>query len=180
MESLELLGSLLVFISVVGILLHERWGWVIGFLGSLLSAYFFYHLGLYGQVLLNSVYAGLQVWGWFTWGKEEQTVVRCLNKTQRLGLAVLLLALGLSAPLITSIFFSSSVSELDFAVTILSLMAQLLTVYHYLESWAVWIIADTLLVILCILTESYYYALLYASLVGLAFSGWYRWETEIE
>ncbi|GEM86884.1 nicotinamide mononucleotide transporter family protein [Meiothermus granaticius] len=48
------------------------WSWPVWILVNAVQAVYFWHLGLYAQFGLQFVLAGLSVWGWLDWRRQEQ------------------------------------------------------------------------------------------------------------
>ncbi len=67
MSLLEVTAALLGICSVWLTVRQNPWCWPIGLVMVVLYAWFFYGAGLYSQVLLHSVYASVQLYGWWRW-----------------------------------------------------------------------------------------------------------------
>src|SRR3546814_4616580 len=67
MLSLELIASLLGVIAVWLTVRQNPWCWPIGLGMVSLYAWFFLDAKLYSQVLLHSVFAAMQLYGWWAW-----------------------------------------------------------------------------------------------------------------
>ena len=67
MSLLELVASLLGVIAVWLTVRQNPWCWPIGLGMVSLYAWFFFDARLYSQVLLHSVFAAMQLYGWWAW-----------------------------------------------------------------------------------------------------------------
>ena len=69
-----------------------------------------------------------------------------------------------------------SVPQLDGIATVLSVIATWWLAQSYLQQWLLWIVADILTTVLCLVTGQYWMALLYAAYVLSAVYGYFHWK----
>ena len=67
MTTLELIASALGVLSVWLTVRQNPLCWPIGLVMVSLYGWFFFEVRLYSQVLLNGVFAAMQVYGWWQW-----------------------------------------------------------------------------------------------------------------
>ena len=139
--------------------------WWIGLIGVIAYAAVFYQVKLYGEVAIQFFYLITSLQAIYIWlrGGENSTEKPVSRINQRwliltavlvtvdvFGLRTVLVSLGGAAP-----FW-------DALTTILSAIAQLYLMERYLESWYLWIVADTIYVPLYASRGLYLTSILYA------------------
>ncbi len=140
-------------------------GWWVGLIGVIAYAVVFYQVKLYGEVGIQFFYLITSLQAIYIWlrGGENSTEKPVCRISQRwliftgvlvtvgvFGLRTVLISLGGAAP-----FW-------DAMTTILSAIAQLYLMERYLESWYLWIVADTIYVPLYASRGLYLTSILYA------------------
>jgi nicotinamide mononucleotide transporter len=149
-------------------------GWWIGLIGVIAYAAVFYQVKLYGEVAIQFFYLITSFRAIYIWwrGGENSTEKPVGRISQRwliiwailfivgvFGLQIILVSLGGAAP-----FW-------DALTTILSAIAQLYLMGRYLESWYLWIVADTIYVPLYASRGLYLTSILYAIFWLMAIHG---------
>lgn len=155
------------------------WNWPIGIVNVALYAWWFWQVKLYADAGLQVVYLVLAVYGWWAWlhGGRGGEPLRVRRVPRRLFGLVTALGALFAAVLGVSLarFTDADVPMLDSALTGASLVAQFLMTRKYLESWAVWVVADVVYVGLFIARGYHLTALMYAIFTGLALYAWREW-----
>ena len=72
MSGLELFAATLGVIAVWLTVKQNPWCWPIGLVMVLIYSWIFYEVKLYSDMLLQVIYAGLQVYGWWQWTRAGQ------------------------------------------------------------------------------------------------------------
>ncbi|MCW6053712.1 nicotinamide riboside transporter PnuC [Lyngbya sp. CCAP 1446/10] len=149
-------------------------GWWVGLIGVITYAAVFYQVKLYGEVAIQFFYLITSLQAIYIWlrGGENSTEKPVCRISQRwliltailvtvavFGLRTVLVSLGGAAP-----FW-------DALTTILSAIAQLYLMERYLESWYLWIVADTIYVPLYASRGLYLTSILYAIFWFMAIHG---------
>lgn len=155
------------------------WNWPIGIVNVALYAVLFFQVKLYADAGLQVVYLVLAVYGWWAWlrGGAQGGPLTVRRVSARLFLSVAAIGALFATVLGMSLarFTDADVPLLDSALTGASLVGQFLMTRKYLESWAVWVVADVVYVGLFVSRELYLTALLYAIFTGLALYAWREW-----
>lgn len=155
------------------------WNWPIGIVNVALYAVLFFQVKLYADAGLQVVYLVLAVYGWWAWlhGGEQGGPLTVRRASARLFVTVAALGAVFATVLGLSLarFTDADVPLLDSALTGASLVGQFLMTRKYLESWAVWVVADVVYVGLFVSRELYLTAVLYAIFTGLALYAWREW-----
>ena len=179
MSPLELFAAALGVIAVWLTVKQNAWCWPIGLVMVLIYSWIFYDIKLYSNVLLQVIYAALQVYGWLQWTRRGPTQeVRAITWLPSgsvfiglgLGVVVSLLLGGLMAN-----FTDAAQPWLDAALTGFSLVAQVWMAQKRVQCWPLWIAIDVIFVGLFVYKELYVTAALYGMFLLLAIQGWREW-----
>lgn len=73
MSGLELFAATLGVIAVWLTVKQNTWCWPIGLVMVLLYSWIFFEVKLYSDMLLQVVYAALQLYGWWQWTRAGET-----------------------------------------------------------------------------------------------------------
>ena len=182
MSTLEIIA---VIVNVIGVWLTARrirWCWPVSVVAVLLYAWIFYDAKLYSDMLLQVVYAVLQLYGWWQWTRagtvqqgRQVTSLTWPAITQSLAVgAVFSLALGAAMAHWTD----AAQPWLDAALTGFSLVAQLWMAQKRVQCWPLWIAVDVIFVGLFLYKGLYLTAALYALFTVIAVQGWREWRTD--
>jgi nicotinamide mononucleotide transporter len=167
--------------SLVGIWLITRRNllcWPIVLIAEVLYMIVFYRVRLYSGALLQIVYIGFTLYGWWYWwrGVRDEGEVRMV----RLPLSSLLagLAAGAAGSVLMGLLMErmgAALPQLDAALMSFSLVATWWQTRKHIANWWLWIVADLIYI------GEYFYkgllltAVLYALLAGLAVLGLRDW-----
>lgn len=182
MSVIELIAASLGVLAVWLTIRQNLWCWPIGLVMVLIYSWIFYDVKLYSDMLLQGIYAVLQLYGWWQWtrgGNQHNG-----RQISRLGVNGLLLSLAIGAAGSLLLGYSmatytdASAPWLDASLTAFSLVAQVWMAQKRLENWLLWIILDVIFVGLFIHKELYLTAGLYALFTLLAVHGWRQWQRQ--
>ncbi len=179
MSGLEIIAVLLSAIAVWLTVRQNLLCWPLGLISVLMYAWVFFDVKLYSDMLLQLIYAVLQLYGWWQWRRGgEQHSGR--HVTSLPGQQLLLsLALGISGGVLLGYLMATHTDAaapwLDAALTAFSLVAQVWMAQKRLECWPLWIVLDVIYIGLFINKELYLTAVLYAVFTLLAVAGWRAW-----
>lgn len=178
MSGLELVASALGVIAVWLTVKQNVWCWPIGLLMVLLYSWLFFDVKLYSDMLLQVVYAVLQVYGWLLWTRRQQAperAVSVLNVRSVLSGLAAGAVVGLALGAAMAHFTDAAQPWLDAALTGFSLVAQVWMAQKRLQCWPLWIVLDVIFVGLFLYKALYLTAALYALFTLLAVLGWREW-----
>jgi nicotinamide mononucleotide transporter len=182
MSGLELFAATLGVIAVWLTVKQNPWCWPIGLVMVLLYSWIFFEVKLYSDMLLQVVYAGLQLYGWWQWTRAgEANTGRQVSRLDGKSIA-----LGLVAGAIGSLLLGAAMAHwtdaaqpwLDAALAGFSLVAQLWMAQKRVQCWPLWVAVDVIFVGLFIYKGMYLTATLYALFLLLAVQGWREWRTD--
>ncbi|MGH8381891.1 nicotinamide riboside transporter PnuC [Pseudomonas sp.] len=179
MSGLELFAAVLGVIAVWLTTKQNPWCWPIGLVMVLLYSWIFFEVRLYSDMLLQLVYAVLQLYGWWQWTRpdsqhEARQVSHLDTQPMLFGLGLGLLgSLALGAAMAT--WTDAAQPWLDAALTAFSLVAQLWMAQKRVQCWPLWIVLDVIFVGLFLYKALYLTAALYALFTLIAVQGWREW-----
>lgn len=149
----------------------------VGIISVLLYVYIFYKNGLFANAIINFLYFVVSVYGWYHWKhpkNEEELPVTFLNKKHILILigsfAFLLILLN-----IIKLDFNHI---LDYSTSFLGLCGMYLTARKKVENWICYLIADIVLIPLCIYNHLYFSSFQYLIFSIIAVLGLITWNKE--
>jgi nicotinamide mononucleotide transporter len=148
----------------------------------LLYSWIFFEVKLYSDMLLQVIYAALQLYGWWQWtrageAKTGRQVSRLDGKSVALGLAVGALGSALLGAAMAH-WTDAAQPWLDAALTGFSLVAQMWMAQKRVQCWPLWIAVDVVFVGLFIYKGMYITCALYALFLLLAVQGWREWRAD--
>ena len=189
-----------IFTLVTGVLYiiyeirQKNFMWVVGIATSLAAMWVFFRQGLYASFGLNTYYfitAFIGLWHWRRDKKalkenidvkEDTIVLNRLSLKTVLASAVIvvigsvLLSEGMSYLHEQGLLAENPMSMLDSATTVLSAVATWWLVKSYREQWLLWIVADSMSVVLCATQQMWWMAALYLAYVAAAVYGLRYWK----
>lgn len=179
MSPLELFAATLGVIAVWLTVKQNVWCWPIGLTMVLIYSWIFFEVKLYSDMLLQGVFAVLQLYGWWQWTRGgSRHHGREVSRLSALGLA-LSLAIGTAGSLalgyLMATYTDAAVPWLDAALTAFSLVAQVWMAQKRLECWPIWLALDLIYVGLFVHKGLYPTAVLYGLFCLLALHGWLTW-----
>ncbi|RMM40396.1 Nicotinamide mononucleotide transporter PnuC [Pseudomonas syringae pv. aptata] len=183
MSGLELFAAAIGVIAVWLTVKQNPWCWPIGLVMVVIYIWIFFDVKLYSDMLLQVIYAGLQVYGWLQWtrhgdGLPVKAVTTLQNSSVLKGLAVgALVSVALGAGM--AHFTDAAQPWLDAALTGFSLVAQVWMAQKRVQCWPLWILLDVIFVGLFIYKELYLTAALYGLFTLLAVQGWREWRNDL-
>ncbi|MGH8384774.1 MAG: nicotinamide riboside transporter PnuC [Pseudomonas sp.] len=179
MSGLELFAATLGVIAVWLTVKQNPWCWPIGLVMVLIYSWIFYEVKLYSDMLLQVIYAALQVYGWWQWTRSGP--VHHGREVSRLDAHAV--ASGLALGAIGSLLLGAAMAHwtdaaqpwLDAALTGFSLVAQFWMAQKRVQCWPLWIVVDVIFVGLFVYKDLYLTAALYGVFLLLAVQGWREW-----
>jgi nicotinamide mononucleotide transporter len=183
LQAMSMLEIIAVLLSACAVWLTVRQNllcWPLGLVSVLMYSWVFFDVKLYSDMLLQLVYAVLQLYGWWQW--TNGGAQHAGRKVSRLPGSQLMLSLsigvagGLLLGYLMATHTDAAAPWLDAALTSFSLVAQVWMAQKRLECWPLWIALDVIYVGLFLSKELYLTAVLYAVFTALAVAGWRAWQ----
>lgn len=155
--------------------------WIVGILTALASMIVFWGQGLYASFVLNGYYLVVSFVGLWQWKKDAEKVSdQSAVRVRKLSWKIVLLSLAAFAVLFFAFgalarYLGDPMSGLDVAVAVLSAIATVWLARCYREQWLLWIVADSLSIVLCAMQELWWMTALYSAYTLTAIFGAYHW-----
>lgn len=157
----------------------------IGIVSVLLYVFIFIKNELYANAVINFIYFLISVFGWWNWKRtndkslkskeNDELKVTFLNKKESVISSILV---TLSFFIISITINSDLVTKLDYCTSILGLGGIILTSFKKVENWISYLIADIILIPLCIYNGLYLTSIQYLVYTILAIMGYISWSKE--
>jgi nicotinamide mononucleotide transporter len=145
---IELAGTIFSIICVWLAAKHNQWTWFFGAIGVILFGYLFFQFGLYSDAGLQILFfLPMQVIGYWWWSKEaaksgSPTTIKAMSGCQVMLAGVVIAAMTgfngwilMDAPGVSFPF-------IDAMTTWMSIVAQILMIMKFRESWVLWATMD--------------------------------------
>ena len=183
----DIIQAIEIFAAVTGVLyvvleiLQKNSMWVVGILTGAACAFSFGVQQVWASMGLNIYYMVISVLGLVRWKKASEAVeegeihLAPLSRKAALWSAVLFVVL---TPVLMFILRKTgdAAPQWDALASILSVIATWWLAQSYLEQWMLWIVADILSTILCMVTGQYAMALMYLAYTASAIYGYFHWK----
>ena len=183
----DIIQAIEIFAAVTGVLyvvleiLQKNSMWVVGILTGAACAFSFGVQQVWASMGLNIYYMAISVLGLVQWKRASEAVeegeihLAPLSRKAALWSAVLFVVL---TPVLMFILRKTgdAAPQWDALATILSVIATWRLAQSYLEQWMLWIVADILSTILCLVTGQYAMALMYLAYTASAIYGYFHWK----
>jgi nicotinamide mononucleotide transporter len=170
---LEFCAALTSLIAVILGTTGKRITWPWWAFSSVLYGVFFYQVDLFASALLQILFVGAAIYGWFGWAPTGAVPGNVSGRGRRNIALVTLVSVALLAPVLANI--GAAATYTDAFVLIGSLTAQLMMIYEKYETWVVWVIVDVVATVQYLVLGYWFTALLYGIFTLVAVVGWKRW-----
>lgn len=153
--------------------------WPFGIVGSVLSIWFFYLIGLYAEALLFIYYVLMGAYGWWAWTRGSNGKPELPITVWSLARHLLIVVTGSGMALLLgwalTEYTKAQSAYFDALTTIFSFVATWLTARKVLENWTYWVLIDLFTIGLYSSKGAYIYAGLSLVYTGMAIYGWMEW-----
>ena len=178
---LEIAANVLMTVSIVLAGRNNIHSWWIGIVGCVLFAVLFYQVNLYADVLLQLFFIVTCVIGWLQWRRGAAGQPLPITRTGWRSLAWIVPA-GIAAVVIYGMLLhrwtNAYAPFIDSAVLVFSVIAQFLLMSRRIETWAFWLLVNTVAVPLYYSRGLHLTAVLYAAYWFNALLSWYWWRVQ--
>jgi nicotinamide mononucleotide transporter len=155
---------------------EKRVGWLMGLCASVIGVVLYVHKQAWAMSALNVFYAGMGVYGWWSWGRKrsENAIAR---KPWMFHAALFPVCLCLAAALAWAMdrWVHGAYPHLDAFITVFSFAATWMMAHRLIENWIYWIVGDVVAVYFNHLIGYDAYALLNMGYVVLSAIGLWKW-----
>ena len=146
-------------------------------ISSALYGWLFYEWDLLASAALQVVFIAAAIWGWIGWGPKGAQPRVATNKQR-----IIVLTVGAAATAVLAHWFASigaATTWPDSFGLVFSIVAQLMMVREYRESWIVWFVVDAVYTLEYAYNKLYFTSVLYALFTAIAVRGWIRWKSDL-
>jgi len=174
---LEVTAAIAGFICVFLQTRENVWAWPAGILSVALYAYIFRESSLYSDMILNSIFVILNIYGWWNWLKEgpNKETVQVTQLTKK-GILTWLFVIITGTSLwgyIMDTRTDAAFAYGDAFTTVASLVA-------HLENWSIWIIANIVSIYIYSLKVLYPTTILFICYLALSTLGYFTWKKTLK
>jgi nicotinamide mononucleotide transporter len=174
---LEFVAAVTSFVGVYLGTTGKRITWPWWVLSSSLYGVFFYQVDLFASAILQIVFIGAAIYGWFGWAPTG-AVPGTISTRNRTRIAIgTIVSVGLLSPVLADI--GAAATWTDAFILIGSLVAQLLMIYEKYETWVLWLIVNLVATAQYLSLGYWFTALLYGVFAIVAILGWKRWRDSL-
>ena len=174
---LEFVAAVTSFVGVYLGTTGKRITWPWWVLSSSLYGVFFYQVDLFASAILQIVFIGAAIYGWFGWAPTG-AVPGTISTRNRTSIAIgTIVSVGLLSPVLADI--GAAATWTDAFILIGSLVAQLLMIYEKYETWVLWLIVNLVATAQYLSLGYWFTALLYGVFAIVAILGWKRWRDSL-
>lgn len=181
---LEIAANIALLTAVFLAARNKASSWIVGALGCVLFGFFFFQIKLYADVTLQVFFVATNIIGFVNWqnGGAQRTVLP-VTRVQPLWHLLLYFPLaGLTAYGYSELlrhYTDASFPLIDSGILTFSIVAQLLLMNRKLETWAFWLIVNSLAVPLYFVKGAYITSFVYSLFWFNAFYGFWNWRKEM-
>jgi nicotinamide mononucleotide transporter len=174
---LEFTAAVASFIGVYLGTTGKRITWPWWVLSSSLYGVFFYQVDLFASAMLQIIFIGAAIYGWFGWAPTG-AVPGTISTRIRIRIAIgTIVSVAVLAPVLANI--GAAATWTDAFILIGSLVAQLLMIYEKYETWVLWLIVNVVATVQYLSLGYWFTAILYAVFAIVAILGWKRWRDSL-
>lgn len=161
--------------------IKNQWCWPIGLIGVLGYMWIFYQNGQIANTLLQVVFIGQSLFGWWNWqvGKLKFNLFDKVSKINSISKMIGITGILSGFLYLFLLYMGGSDPILDSMTTSLSLVGITLLAYKRYEAWYFWIIADIFYVIMFGINAEYLLMGNYIIFLGLATMGLIKWKKDV-
>ena len=165
------------------------WVYPVGMISLAFYVFIFTRNGLYANSIINFLYFIISIFGWWNWVRRRTTdkglkakgegegelKVSYLNKKEKF-ITITILCLSM---FLINLFAPKDLSiKFDYLTSAAGLIAMVLTSFKKVDNWMYYLIADIILIPLCIYNGLYLTSIQYVAYTILAIMGFINWRKE--
>jgi len=184
---LEIIGSVILLLSVIFLAKRKIIGWYLSIIGAIIYSIIFFNTKLYGNFLLQFIFLYQSIYGIYDWLKYKkdnnkilkETKIDNLNNKKRLIYSISIIIIWIISSILLNNYTNSNLPYIDSLVSIISIFANWLLSIRKIENWILWIFADIIFIGLFFYTGLYITGFLYILFFFNAIYGFYNWKKEL-
>ena len=180
---IEVIGFVTGAACVYGVARQRAWNWPIGIVNNIAFMVLFFGAGLYGETLLQAVFAAVSVYGWYNWvrgARETDSTgdlpIRDASRTELAGGVGAVAVATVAIAMILTHGTDSEVPWPDAFVLAASLLATYGQAKKVFQHWYLWIVIDLVSIPLYFSRGLNLTAILYIGFLALCLYGLIDWK----
>jgi nicotinamide mononucleotide transporter len=174
----EIMGFILGVATVWLVARNNVWTYPIGIIQAGFFFVLFIETKLYTDAYLQVFFIVVQFLGWYAWlrGGENRTELRVRNAPLWVWPVIVVLG-GIFVYLMVPVLRNAhgAYPGWDSTTTALSVAAQFLMTFRYVQQWWLWILADVIYIPLYFSKDLYFTSVLYVIFLGISIYGLVTW-----
>lgn len=179
----EVVAMLITLASIYLATKQSIWYYPTGVVAVVMYSWIYYEAKLYAEALLQIIWFGLMVYGWYKWlhggaNRDELRVSRTPGWAWRNGILAGIVVSAL-AIWIQLNYTDNPNPYVDSSLLAWNLVAQWMTARKWIESWPLWLVINTISIPLYIVRELWPTVVLYLALWILAIVGYRQWRRSL-
>ncbi|GAB3286934.1 nicotinamide riboside transporter PnuC [Parahaliea aestuarii] len=175
-----------VVLGVAYLLLAVReslWCWYAAFVGTAISLYLFWQVGLVMESALQIYYLAMAVYGWWQWQQSsggvsdeagQRPISRWTLRQHTVAISAVLALSAISGNLLTA-YTNAAMPYLDSFTTWGAILTTWMVARKVLENWIYWLVIDGASIYLYIDRELYLFSALFAVYLVIVVAGFWQW-----
>jgi nicotinamide mononucleotide transporter len=180
---LDFFGTVFSLLATYCFIKRNNLAWVLSIVAILLNSWLYFIKGIYAHMWLESYYLITSIYGLYFWAKDKQSKspsISIKSLTSR-DLMWLFLFISVSFLCLSSLlvyFTNSNIPYIDALTTVLSILGQFLMCKQYITAWIIWLITDSLYIIVYYKKQLPFHIVLMLIYTMMAIAGYLRWSKE--
>ncbi len=179
---IEVIGFVTGAACVYGVARQKAWNWPVGIVNNIAFMVLFLGAGLYGETVLQAIFAAVSVYGWYNWVRGAKTIegsselpIRDGSRTEIAGGLTVVVVATIGIAMILTHGTDSQVPWPDAFVLAASLLATYWQARKIFQHWYVWIVIDLVSIPLYFARGLNLTAILYIGFTALCIYGLAGW-----
>ncbi|PCH55096.1 MAG: hypothetical protein COC15_04760 [Legionellales bacterium] len=178
MFRLDLLGTLLSFISTYYFVTANGKTWPIGIAAIVVNIILYWQAGIYASIGLKIIYLILSIYGWYLWrsnGNKNPLAITSLTMWHKKLLPIIFILLFVTIFHLLKNYTNSTILYTEALAVSVSLIAEWLSCKKKIECWTAWFVADAIFIYIMLYKSLYCHAVLYTVYLAMAIIGFINW-----
>jgi nicotinamide mononucleotide transporter len=179
MSPIEIFATLFGVANIILIIRRSVWNYPFGIVMVVLYVIIFWRAKLYSDAGLQVFFVLVQFYGWWSWSRDKLSAGEIIVKRLPPKAVFMWVFISIIATAGWGYFMAFNTDAThpywDASVAMLSIIAQLLLTWRFLENWWWWIVIDVISIPLYLVKGLYLTAGLYGLFLILAIAGLIEW-----
>ena len=181
-SGLEIIGVVTALIYVGLAAKGNRWCFLFGLISSSVYIYLSLILKFYFDTAINTYYIAMSFYGWFAWGKNDNSSDFVPLKLEPKKFALFIIV-GFLVTIVlaftVSQYSDASLPYFDAFTTIFAIIATYMVVKKWIENWLIWVVVDFVAAGMYWYKELYLTAILFLIYTIISIVGYQKWKKQL-